>query len=80
MPPRESVDPRLAAALRRLREEHGLSQEAVAHRAGITTNAYSRIELGQANPTWTTVLRIAGALEMTIAQLALRAEDEERSR
>jgi transcriptional regulator with XRE-family HTH domain len=71
------VDPALASTLRRLRRERGETQEDLAHRAGLTVAAFARIERGHANPTWTTVRRIADALEITLAALG---EDVERSR
>jgi transcriptional regulator with XRE-family HTH domain len=41
----------------------------------------SRLERGDANPSWDTVRRIAAALEVTLAELAQLAEDfEERLR
>ena len=52
-------DPALAATLRRMRVERGDTQEELAHRAGLTVAAFARIERGHANPTWTTVRRIA---------------------
>jgi transcriptional regulator with XRE-family HTH domain len=64
-----SPDPRLARAIRGLREGADLSQEAVAHSAGLTVSAYARIERGEANPTWTTVTQIARALDVSLAQL-----------
>jgi transcriptional regulator with XRE-family HTH domain len=64
-----SPDPRLACAIRDLREQAGLSQEAVAHSAGLTVSAYARIERGEANPTWTTVTQIARALDVSLADL-----------
>jgi transcriptional regulator with XRE-family HTH domain len=69
-----SPDLRLARAIRRLRERGDLSQEAVAHNAGLTVSAYARIERGEANPTWTTVTQIAGALGVSLAKLAEAVE------
>lgn len=63
------ADAALAATLRRLRLERGDTQEDLAHRAGLTVAAFARIERGHANPTWTTVRRIAGALDITLAAL-----------
>jgi transcriptional regulator with XRE-family HTH domain len=71
------ADAALAATVRRLRTERGETQEDLAHRAGLTVAAFARIERGHANPTWTTVRRIADALEVTLARLG---EDVERSR
>jgi transcriptional regulator with XRE-family HTH domain len=63
-------DPALAATVRRMRVERGETQEDLAHRAGLTVAAFARIERGHANPTWTTVRRIAVALEVSLATLA----------
>jgi transcriptional regulator with XRE-family HTH domain len=52
-----------------LRIERNQTQEALAHAAGLTVTAYARIERGSANPTWTTVRRIASALEVTMGEL-----------
>jgi transcriptional regulator with XRE-family HTH domain len=70
MPPGTPVDPNLARVLRAAREKQGRSQEAVAHDAGLTVTALARIERAQANPTWTTVLQILGALGLSLQQLA----------
>ncbi len=68
------ADPALAATLRRLRTQRGETQEDLAHRAGITVAAFARIERGHANPTWTTVVRIAAALEITLSALGEAVE------
>jgi transcriptional regulator with XRE-family HTH domain len=69
-----SPDPRLSRAIRELRERADLSQEAVAHSASLTVSAYARIERGEANPTWTTVTQIAGALGVSLSELARAVE------
>jgi transcriptional regulator with XRE-family HTH domain len=66
---RPPIDPALASALRSLREQQGRTQEDLAHDVGVTVNALARIERGQADPRWTTVRRIAGALGVTLAEL-----------
>jgi transcriptional regulator with XRE-family HTH domain len=63
------IDPALATALRRLREERGLPREELAYRAGISVGALARIELGHSSPSWATVAEIARALGVTMAQL-----------
>jgi transcriptional regulator with XRE-family HTH domain len=68
------VDPDLAAVLRRLREDRGITQEALAARAGITTGSYARVELGQASPAWLTVRQIAKALDVPLAEIARAVE------
>ncbi len=71
------VDLTLAHVLRGLRGERGLTQEASAHAAGITTQTYARIELGQSEPSWGTVRAIAKALDVSMGELgaAIDAED-----
>jgi transcriptional regulator with XRE-family HTH domain len=68
------ADPALAATVRRMRIERGDTQEDLAHRAGLTVAAFARIERGHANPTWTTVTRIAAALEISLVGLAEAVE------
>jgi transcriptional regulator with XRE-family HTH domain len=72
--PIESASPALARAIRDLREARKLTQEEVAHEAGITPGTYSRIEGARANPTWTTVERIARALGVSLSVLAAAVE------
>jgi len=77
MPRSPKPDPALAAALRRLREDSGLTREALAFHAGITTASLARIELAQATPGWDTIRRIAGALDLSISRLAAAVEAAE---
>jgi transcriptional regulator with XRE-family HTH domain len=63
-------DPALATTVRRMRMERGDTQEDLAHRAGLTVAAFARIERGHANPTWTTVRRIAVALDVSLSGFA----------
>ena len=72
--PLEDPSQALARAIRQLREELEITQEELAHEAGITTGTLSKIERGLANPSWTTVERIAGALGTSVARLAAVAE------
>lgn len=68
------VDRALAETIRRLREERDIAQEELAYMAGISTGSLSRIERGQASPAWTTVGRIAEALDVSVAELAEAVE------
>ncbi len=74
--PSPRADKRLAAVLRRLREDRKLSQESLAHKAELTAGSLARIELGQASPEWSTVVRIADALGVSMVDLAARVERE----
>jgi transcriptional regulator with XRE-family HTH domain len=71
----DSPDQALARILRRLRQDSGSTQEHVAHHAGITVGSLARIELGQANPRWTTVGRIVRALNISLIELIAEFED-----
>lgn len=67
-------DPMLAAALRRLRAERGITREALALRCGITPCGLARIEHGQAVPGWNTVRRIARGLDLGMVELCVAVE------
>lgn len=53
---------KLGAKIRRLRREAGLTLEDLAERAGLTPHFIGSIELGQRDPSVSTVQAIAGAL------------------
>ena len=55
--------------VRRLREGAGLSQEELAHAAGIDRSYMSDIERGTTNVTLETMARIATGLRTTLAAL-----------
>lgn len=78
MPRREDPQPGLGKAIRALRNESQLSQEALGERAEIHATWISHIESGRINPTWGNVRRIAGGLEVPLPQLAELAEKYER--
>jgi transcriptional regulator with XRE-family HTH domain len=60
----------LGKAVRQLREKKGLTQEAVAHDAGITTATLGVIERGLSNPTWATLKGIADALGVSMVDIS----------
>lgn len=51
-----------------------MTREDVAPKADVTLNTIARIEQAKSNPTWDTLRRIATALDITIAELAKRAQ------
>lgn len=77
---------RLATALRRAREDAGLSQEQVAYRAGLTRYTYQKYEKGEsrpgspANPTLRTVLAISQVLGVAVEDLIPEEIPDLRSR
>lgn len=70
----EQPQPALGEAIRQLRHKRGITQEDLAHEAGITTGTLSLIERGQANPTWGTVRNIASALSINMGDLGQLAD------
>lgn len=78
MPRRDDPQIGLGKAIRTLRQEAQLSQEALGHRAEIHPTWISHIESGRINPTWGNVRRIAKGLKVPLSQLAALAEELER--
>ena len=71
----EQFSLKLANRLRSLRDERGLSQESVAHEAGISTYTYQKFEKGESkpgtpmNPRLYTLLALADVFEMDVREL-----------
>ena len=61
-------------ALRQLRVERRLSQEALADLADLDRTYVSGIERGERNPSLENILRLSDALEIRVSELAGRAE------
>lgn len=66
----DQPQPALGEAVRRLREKRGLTQEALAQEAGVTTGTVSLVERGRSNPAWGTVKALADGLSVSVAELA----------
>ncbi len=62
----DDVPTRLAGNLKRLREEAGLSQKALAEHSGVPRPTIAHLESGQANPTLSVVLKVAAALGVSV--------------
>jgi transcriptional regulator with XRE-family HTH domain len=81
MPPQRRSKPRspehaaLGDALRALRSEAGLSQEQLAEGAETDLTQVGGIERGVRNPSYTTLLRLAGALKTTVGKLTTLADE-----
>jgi transcriptional regulator with XRE-family HTH domain len=55
--------------VRWLRGEHGLTQEQLAERAGISVDFLSLIERGRSSPSFENLAELAEALEISVAAL-----------
>lgn len=68
----KSFDPslaRLGDAIRKQRDATGRSQEAISMDAEIHRTYLSQLELGQRNPSYTVLLRLAKALHVRLTEL-----------
>jgi transcriptional regulator with XRE-family HTH domain len=75
---------RLGNTLRRLRGEIGLSQESLAHQAGITKNQLQLLEagrssgkkdeIGPSNPRMTTLAGLAGVLGIPVSKILIDSD------
>lgn len=66
----------IGVALRRLRKARGLSQEQLGLDSGVQRNFISLIELGQNQPTISTIAKLARALGLKASELVAEAEAE----
>lgn len=64
----------LGAAIKGLRSEKGLSQEALAVDSGVERAYLSGIERGRQNSTVVTLMRIAQALDVKLGAILLAAD------
>lgn len=76
----DQAQPALGKAIRQLRHERDMTQEALAHAAGVTVGHLSMIERGHSNPTWATVKAVSAALDASMSSLAKLAHEFETNR
>jgi transcriptional regulator with XRE-family HTH domain len=70
----------LGTAIRELRIARGLSIDALSHTAHMHNTYLAGIERGKRNPTWEKLGPLAEALDITIVELARRAEQVAQKR
>jgi transcriptional regulator with XRE-family HTH domain len=75
--------PALGLAIHQLRIKRGAKQTDIAASTGLTVRFISHVETGKANPSWATLQDIAGALEVSMVELAkltekLKAEGKDK--
>lgn len=75
MPIRSPAHAAFGEAIRQMRGELGLSQEALAEACDLDRTYISGIERGSRNPSLTNILKIATALNARPADLLARADD-----
>lgn len=64
----------VARTIRQLRRDRELSQEALAHAAGLHPKHLSEIERGNKDPRATTLARLADALRVSVGDLYGRSD------
>ena len=69
---------RIAARLRLERDSRGWSLADLAERSGVSKAMISKIEREEVSPTAVLLVRLAGAFDLTLAGLLLRAEGQGR--
>jgi transcriptional regulator with XRE-family HTH domain len=70
-----SVGPKI----RRLRQQKGLSLKQLAERSGVSAAAIHKIERNNMVPTIATLMRLAGALNRSVAYFVSEEEDQDRA-
>ena len=77
MAQRSQAHAALGRAIRDLRNRRHISQEDLAHRAGMHRTYLGGIERGERNPSYTNLLKVADALDVDAWQLIRRANELE---
>src|ERR1700723_3803664 len=72
----DDASAQIARRLRLERDARGWSQADLAERAGVSKATISKIEREEASPTAVILVRLAGAFDLTLAGLLVRAERE----
>ena len=74
----EDVVASIGPKIRKLRQQKKLSLQQLAERSDVSAAAIHKIERNNMVPTITTLMKLAGALNRSIAYLVSEAEDEDR--
>src|SRR3979411_3350181 len=72
----DDLSPRLAHRWRLERDSRGWSLADLAERSGVSKATISKIERAEVSPTAVVLVRLAGAFDLTLAGLMLRAEGQ----
>lgn len=74
----DEISANLARNVRQLREARGLSQQALASLSGVPRPTWTHLESGGANPTLAVLLKVAGALGVTVEELIAKPRADVR--
>jgi transcriptional regulator with XRE-family HTH domain len=73
---RQPIDPTVGATIRRIREEKGISMNALAKAADTTAAVVLRLERGERSTSFEVVRRLCAALGVSLAVLDLPEQKE----
>jgi transcriptional regulator with XRE-family HTH domain len=79
MPAPPTFKAALGLAVKRRREELGLTQEQIANDTELHQRWISNVETGKRNPSYASLRRLAAGLDLTASELLARAEQIEAS-
>lgn len=79
MPELPAFQQALGAAVRERRQQLGLTQEQLSLRSELHQRWISNVETGRRNPSYGSLRRLAGGLELSASQLIAAAEAHEGS-
>src|SRR5688572_12203735 len=65
----DEVSSHLGENIKQLREARGLTQQRISKLAGIPRPTWANLETGGANPTLAVLVKVAGALQVTLEEL-----------
>lgn len=74
--PPDEPDPELGAVIQRVRDREGMTRSQLARQAKVDESELVAIEAGVADTVWTSVGRIASALNTSSAELARLAAEQ----
>ena len=74
MPASPAFQIALGEAVAARREELGLTQEQIYLHTGIQQRYFSNVETGKRNPSYSSLRRLAAALDLSASELLARAE------
>lgn len=71
-----TIQERFGLAVKTAREEQGLTQEDLAHKAGLHRTYLSDVERGGRNPSLVSIEKLALALGLSLADLFARLDED----
>lgn len=70
----------VAQRIARLRQAHGLSQEAAAHKAGVSNRQWQRWEAGDSEPHGSTLIRVSESFGVSIGDILGEGDETQMDR